>query len=127
GKEFVLRPALCLVAGGRQDEQHTKTDVGGGVITERRAAGHGPVATRAATNHARAASAAGRVLHGTFPVIVRLIAVLTPLPHIAVHVVQAPFVRQLLADRMRLDAWIPPVPGVAFELGLVVTEAVPSA
>ena len=51
---------------------------------------------------------------------IRIKPVLAPLPHIAVHVVQAPGVRLLLPHRMQRSAIVVLVPGVVAELRGVV-------
>src|SRR5262249_55918540 len=93
---LVLPPALCPITTRRRDEQHTKTEVilsvlSNGDAAVSRAADLGWKFKRAATSHA---SAAGewphRVFYGAGAVVIRIVAVLTPLPRIAVHVVQPP-------------------------------------
>src|SRR5262245_30074435 len=67
----------------------------------------------------------GRIIRGAVLVIVRIVEVLTPLPRVPVHVVKAPIVR-LLGSHPRRSVCIIGEPGVALQLGLVVSVAIPS-
>jgi hypothetical protein len=72
-----------------------------GPVARRRPTIRGPAVPTAATAHAgRARCGARGVGHSTDRVI--SLPILTPLPHVAVHVIKAPFIRFSAADRLRV-------------------------
>src|SRR5207245_2527361 len=59
-----------------------------------------------------------RIVAGTLRIITFSVEIVAPLPHIAVHVVEAPAVGQLLSHRPRHSPRVPLEPGVARQFRL---------
>ena len=95
-------------------------------VAIRRAAVGGGVAPRAAAKHARRAGRRPRrVDRGRLLVVVPVVPIGAPLPDVAVHVVQSPGVRLLLAHRMRLAAGVALEPTVLRQLGFAIAKTIP--
>ena len=112
----------------RRAQANTKAEV---VVAERRAEPEavrrptitGGVVPTAATEHAgRARVSPTRVRHSTTRIIA--IPVLTPLPNIAVHVIQAPSIRFFAADGMTCLSRVSTEPSVIAELRVIITKTV---
>ena len=94
-------------------------------VAIRRTAVGGGIAPRAAAEHARRYRRRPRRIDaGRLLVVIAVVPIAAPLPDVAVHVVQSPGVRFLLADRMRSAARVALEPAVLGKLGLAVAEAV---
>src|SRR5262249_53289498 len=107
-------------AGRRRDDQHdTKAEAvvaGGGnnvVVAECRAAAHGSVPPRTATDHTLPANTwAGRGFRRAGLVVIRIVKVFTPLPDITVHVVKTPGIRLQSSHRPCMALRVPVDPCV---------------
>src|SRR5205807_1225654 len=87
------------------------------------AVAHVVVPAAAAQDAGGAASGTGRVGFRAFLVIVGGVPVGRPLEGVAMHVVEAPGIGLLLADRVRLESGVPSEPGVLNQVLVVVAEA----
>src|SRR5262245_43005272 len=96
-----------------------------GILTEGGTARVGAVGPRAAAQHAPLCigGVAGAAIGGS-ALVIRVPGVLTPLPDVAVQVVQAPGVRLLAADRRIFPLRVALEPGVILQVGRVVAERI---
>src|SRR5204862_4519040 len=118
----------CLLAGRRlltssePEPEVDAADAARGRVAERRAHAPREAVPRPAPDHPeRAQRRRLRVLCCRVLIRIRLPdalrCVLTPLVHVAEHVVQSVRIRRLPPDRMRLSAAVASVPGDGIELG----------
>src|SRR5262249_36619407 len=111
----VVRRSLQTPSGG--DEQHAKAAVGVALagtdeVPEPTAAELWRPVPGTAAQHALGAGTSRRVEYRAVLVIMRIVTVLTPLPHIAMHVIQSPGVRLQLAHTLGAAVRVIFVPGV---------------